>query len=258
VLADPDVDVVYVCLANHQHAEWAIRALEAGKHVLCEKPLAVDRAQAESMARAAASADRLLVEAVWCRWHPRFQRLAALASGGALGELVAIDSAFTFPADLTGNYRADPAYGGGALLDVGGYQVHGWLAMASGAVDAIRAHADRDSSGIDLTTTIEAVMAGRMQVSAIASFALPEQQHLTVEGSDATARMGVGSAFTTWREPSTLNVGDAVEQFAPVDAYQLMVEAVSDRVAGGDSWVVPLEESLRVASVLDAIRAASP
>ena len=132
LLADDQIDAVYVCLANEQHLEWVTRALGAGKHVLCEKPMGRDHAEAAAMAAAAAAADRLLVEAVWCRWHPRFQRLATLAREGALGALVSVDSAFTFAVDLRGNYRGDPARGGGALLDVGGYQVHAWRALADG------------------------------------------------------------------------------------------------------------------------------
>ncbi len=257
VIADPAVDVVYVCLANHQHEEWVTRALAAGKHVLCEKPIAIDGPQAERMARAARDADRLLVEAVWCRWHPRFQRLAALASGGLLGDLVSIDSAFTFPADIVGNYRSARECGGGALLDVGGYQVHTWLAATGGAADiGIRTVETTISpTGIDATTRIVASIGSAARATAVASFVMPEHQYLVVTGSEGRAQTGAGAAFTTWREPSTLLVGDHVESFPAVDAYRLMIEAVSDRVLGGDAWCVPLEDSLRVASVLDLVRA---
>jgi D-xylose 1-dehydrogenase (NADP+, D-xylono-1,5-lactone-forming) len=249
---DPDVDVVYVCLANHQHEEWVVRALSAGKHVLCEKPLATDPAQASRMARAAQDADRLLVEAVWCRWHPRFRRLAELAASGGLGDLLSIDSAFTFPAELGGNYRAERACGGGALLDVGGYQVHAWLALTGGAPEVRLDRVERSigATGVDLTTRIAAALDGATRATAVASFAMPEHQYLVVTGTQAQARMGTGAAFTAWREPTTLIVGEHVETFAPVDAYQLMVEAVGARVRGEDAWCVPMAESLLVARVL--------
>jgi predicted dehydrogenase len=208
------------------------------------------------MARAAREADRLLVEAAWCRWHPRFRRLAALASTGALGDLVSIDSAFTFPADLAGNYREDPRQGGGALLDLGGYQVHAWLAAMGGMprVQIDRVERTHGPSGIDATTRIAATLDGRTRATAVASFAMPEHQFLVVTGSDAIARMSTGAAFTSWRESTTLTVGDHVESFGAVDAYQVMVEAVSDRILGGDAWCVPVEESLAVAGVLDDAR----
>jgi D-xylose 1-dehydrogenase (NADP+, D-xylono-1,5-lactone-forming) len=256
LVADPDVDAVYVCLANHLHEEWAVRALRAGKHVLCEKPLAIDAEQAVRMARAAQESGRLLVEAAWCRWHPRFRRLAALATGGQLGALVSVDSAFTFPAAIDGNYRSAPECGGGALLDVGGYQVHAWQAVKAAAADIrIRQVArTQAATGVDATTRIRATLGSGTRATAVASFAMPEHQYLVVSGSEAVARMGEGAAFTSWREPTTLVVGDTTERFPAVDAYQLMVEAVADRIEGLDSWCVPLTESVAVAEVLDAVR----
>jgi D-xylose 1-dehydrogenase (NADP+, D-xylono-1,5-lactone-forming) len=256
VIGDPEVDVVYVCLANHLHEEWAIRALSAGKHVLCEKPMALDHAQAERMASAAREADRLLVEAVWCRWHPRYRRLAELATSGDLGALLSIDSAFTFPGEIAGNYRSRPEMGGGALLDVGGYQVHAWFAMNGADAQAGIERVERSigATGIDTTTKIVASLGEGVRATAVASFEMPEHQYLVVTGTTAVARMGSGAAFTTWREPSTLLVGDRVESFPAVDAYQSMVEAVGDRTSGGSDWCVPIEDSLAVSAVLDDIR----
>jgi predicted dehydrogenase len=124
LISDPDVDAIYISLANHLHLEWATRALNAGKHVLCEKPLATSFIEAKAMADAAAANDRLLVEAVWTRWHPRFERMVELVRNGDLGQLQSIDSAFTFTTTFTENYRLVPEMGGGSLLDVGPYQAH--------------------------------------------------------------------------------------------------------------------------------------
>ena len=257
LLEDPDVGVVYVCLANDQHAEWVVRALDAGKHVLCEKPLGRSAAEARHMAAAAQRADRLLVEAVWSRWHPRFRRLAALAASGALGEISSIDSAFTFPGRIDGNYRADPDKGGGALLDVGGYQAHAWVAVSGGAslVSIESAPTSIGPTGVDLTTAVTAVIDGTIRATALCSFEQDETQRLIVRGSLGTAATGIGAAFTSWREQSTLLVGGDEESFAPVDAYQVMVEQVSALARGEDAWVVPLDESIRVAEILDEIRA---
>ena len=257
LLDDPDVDVVYVCLANDQHAEWVVKALDAGKHVLCEKPLGRDSDEARHMASAARRADRLLVEAVWTRWHPRFRRLAEIATSGALGDLSSIDSAFTFPGAIDGNYRADPSKGGGALLDVGGYQAHAWVALSGGANDISieQATSSIGPTGVDLTTSVAALIDGTVHANALCSFEMDEAQHLIVRGSIDTAAMGAGQAFTSWREESTLLVGSTVEVFAPVDAYQVMIEQVSARIQGEDSWVVPMNDTIRVAEILDEVRA---
>jgi D-xylose 1-dehydrogenase (NADP+, D-xylono-1,5-lactone-forming) len=254
VIADPEVDVVYICLANHLHAQWAIHALEAGKHVLCEKPLALTFTEAQAMAKAAQAADRLLVEAVWSQWHPRFRRLVDLATGGFLGELREIDTAFTFPAALEGNYRAETAFGGGAWMDVGGYQLHAWLALTgSHDVTLEKVERNRTPSGIDLTTSVTAHIGDATTAIALASFEQPEHQRMIVVGSEATARLEPQAAFTTWREPSSLRMGDMAEEFVSVDAYQLMVESLSNRINGADAWVVPIEQSLAVANVMDRV-----
>lgn len=87
------------------------------------------------------------------------------------------------------------------------------------------------------------------------SFEQNEAQRLIVHGSLGTAAMGAGQAFTSWREESTLLVGGGEESFAPVDAYQVMIEQVSARIQGEDSWVVPMNDTIRVAEILDAVRA---
>jgi xylose dehydrogenase (NAD/NADP) len=255
VLADTHVDVVYVCLANHLHREWVLQALAAGKHVVCEKPLGINAAQVEEMQSAARSAELLLVEAVWSRWHPRSRRMVELVRGGTLGDLEAIDSSFTFSGMIDGNYRADPAMGGGALLDVGGYQIHAWVAMtepdAPVRVEAVEQ--EQGPTGVDLTTRASVVIDDRTRARLECSFALPEHQSLVVRGSAAEAAMGVGAAFTTWREASTLRVGGRVESFEPVDAYELMVQSVSAHVRGEDAFVVPVQDSVRVARIVDEI-----
>ena len=100
IIADPDIDAIYINLANHQHHQWAIAALKSGKHVLCEKPLALNAPQVKEMADAAKESGKLLVEASWMRWHPRFKRAIELVGRGDIGQLSAIESAFTFTADL--------------------------------------------------------------------------------------------------------------------------------------------------------------
>ncbi|MSZ38289.1 MAG: gfo/Idh/MocA family oxidoreductase, partial [Actinobacteria bacterium] len=116
LIHDPSVDAVYISLPNHLHCQWTVAALNAGKHVLCEKPFAMNVNEIELMVEAAQKNDRLLVEAVWSRWHPRMIRMVDYVKAGNIGDIVSIESSFTFPGSIDGNYRAEPAMGGGALF----------------------------------------------------------------------------------------------------------------------------------------------
>ena len=257
LIADPDVDAVYSSLANHLHLEWAIKALNAGKHVLCEKPLATSYAEAKAMSEAAVSNDRLLVEAVWTRWHPRFKRMVEIVQNGDIGELQSIHSSFTFPASFTENYRLNPEMGGGSLLDVGPYQAHVWAALAPKELqlEIESATANFGPTGIDLTTNTNATLNGSISVSALTSFELEEKQSLVVMCERGRIDFPTSPAFTSWKEVSTIQIGEHVESFAPVDPFSLMIEAVGNRINGEDVWLPSIRESLWVMDALDKIKA---
>ena len=199
--------------------------------------------------------DRMLVEASWVRWHPRFQRMVALAESGALGALTSIDSSFTFSGAMTDNYRLAPELGGGALLDVGCYQAQAWVAFTGGApeVGVHSVECVRGDTGVDLTTRATASIAGGVRATMLSSFVLPAGQSLEVTGTDTSMRTGAGEAFTSWRETSTLHVGASEEHFDAVDAFVVMIEETSRRIVGDSGWVVPPPDSLRTAEILDTI-----
>jgi xylose dehydrogenase (NAD/NADP) len=259
LLSDPEVDAVYISLANHLHLEWATKALNAGKHVLCEKPLATSYAEAQLMSDAAAANDKLLVEAIWTRWHPRFERVVELVRNGDIGELQNIDSAFTFTTTFTENYRLVPEMGGGSLLDVGPYQAHVWSALApkSGELKIETVSANIGPTGIDLTTQVNATLSDSISVSALTSFEQDEKQSLVISGESGTIEFPQGQAFTSWKEASSIQIGDHVENFAPVDPFTLMIEAVGRRIDGEPVWLPSLRESLWVMDALDKIKAFS-
>jgi predicted dehydrogenase len=256
LLDDPEIDAVYISLANHQHCEWSIKALQAGKHVLCEKPIAMDAKEARLMAEAAKNNNRMLVEAVWTRWHPRFIRMVELVQSGAIGEIKAIDASFTFPGSLEGNYRLAPEMGGGSLFDVGPYPLHAWSALTQGSLKMQINSIQRNtgSTGVDMTTRIDATLNGSIAVNALTSFEREEEeQQLLVAGSISTIKNIGNDAFTSLRSPSVLKVGETLENFAPVDPYQLMVENFGARINGEESWILPIEETIRVMEILDEI-----
>ena len=257
LLSDPTIDAVYISLANDQHCKWSVAAMAAGKHVLCEKPIALDFAQTQEMADAAKKYDRVLVEAVWSQWHPRFIRAVELIQAGDIGKLTGIDSSFCFTGNFTDNYRLDPAMGGGSLLDVGVYQAHAWAALHPSAMDLqISSIAENISTtGVDMTTKISGRLGESVNIDAIASFEMPEQQRLVISGELSSIEFIGNEAFTSWHKESDLRIGDQVERFAPVDPYRLMVEHFGEHISGEDGWIMPMGQSLAVMQVIDQIKA---
>ena len=255
LLADERVDAVYISLSNSQHLEWVTKSLEAGKHVLCEKPLGLNATETEAMFATASQSGQLLVEAVWGRWHPRFSRMVEVVASGAIGNIEHIETAFTFTSEMTDNYRLNPLMGGGALLDVGCYQAHAWVALTNGATGLEIKDLSRviGPTGVDLTTDVSVHINGSITAHSVSSFALPSQQQFIVQGSNGSMHTGVGESFTTWNEASTLHINDVVEEFAVTNAFVEMVENVSRVTEGEKGWIVPSADSIRVAHILDSI-----
>jgi predicted dehydrogenase len=256
LINDPLVDAVYISLPNHLHCEWSIKALNAGKHVLCEKPFAMNVSEVESMVYAARDNNRLLVEAVSAMWHPRMKRLVDYVKAGNIGEVVSIDSSFTFPASIEGNYRLSPAMGGGALFDVGIYPLHAITALIGDDASTVIKSCDVKvgPTGIDLTSRWTMRINDLITASGLASFEMPENQSLIVRGEKSSAELIGTQAFTSWHSASSLRIGQQVEEFEAVDAYMLMIENFGKRIHGEESWVLPLETSLTVQKMLGQLQ----
>ncbi len=255
LLADERVDAVYISLSNSQHIEWVTKSLEAGKHVLCEKPLGLNAIETAAMFDVATRNGRLLIEAVWGRWHPRFARMVELVASGVIGEIQHIETAFTFTSEMTDNYRLSPSMGGGALLDVGCYQAHAWVALTQGAADFSITELARTvgPTGIDLTTDVNVRINNNITAHAVSSFALPSNQQFMVRGSEGQISTLAGESFTTWNEASSLLVNELVEEFPVTNAFVEMVENVSQVIDGDNGHVVSGADSIRVAQILDTI-----
>ena len=238
VLEDREVDAVYIPLVNTLHREWTLRALAAGKHVLCEKPLGMNAPEAEEMAMAARDAGLYLMEAFMYRFHPRTQAFVA-----SIREPLYVHATFGFTMSDPSNYRMRASLGGGALLDVGCYTVNvsRWIL---GEPDGVLATLKRDRSpddGVDTTVTGLLHFPGGATASVWASFDSPEQQELVVVERDRTQRLAL--PFSAWRDPD--------------DPYQLMAESFADSVIENRSVAIPPEDSIANMRVLDRIRAAA-
>jgi predicted dehydrogenase len=255
LLNDPSVDAVYISLPNNLHCEWTVKALKAGKHVLCEKPFAMNVAEVELMIQTAQECDRLLVEAVWSRWHPRMIRMIELVKSGSIGELNSIDASFTFPASIEGNYRQIPEMGGGALFDIGVYPLHAIAAIVgdNAQIAIEKCEVNAGQTGIDLTTTWQMRINDLITATGLASFEMPEKQSLVVTGEKQIITFVGDQAFTSWHSPSSLQVGDLHEEFEALDPYMLMIENFGRKIQGQDRWVLPLETSLWVQKAVDTL-----
>jgi predicted dehydrogenase len=256
LINDPKVEAIYISLPNNVHASIASRALIAGKAVLCEKPLTMNYQESEELVRVAKASNSLLVEAIWFRWHPRLIKACQQIAAGVIGEIKEIDAAFTYVNNNKENYRFDPALGGGALLDLGPYPLHliASLFGSEARVELVEVNQDIGPSGVDLVTKGSALINGSVRFNFNLSFVGQLSQEITISGSKGSIKFLEGQAFTNWNEPSTLLVNDEIYSFESVDAYQLMVEAVSDVILGKPAWIPPHSESLFVMGLIDQIR----
>lgn len=255
LINDQLVDAVYISLPNHLHCEWTVKALKAGKHVLCEKPFAMNVAEVELMIQTAKDCDRLLVEAVWSRWHPRMIRAIELVKSGAIGQIISIDASFTFPASIEGNYRLSKEMGGGALFDIGVYPLHAIAALVgdTAKVEIKKCDVNLGPTGIDLTTKWQMRINDSITATGLASFEMPENQSLVIKGEKDSITFVGEQAFTSWKSASTLQIGELQVEFEGVDPYMLMIENFGKKIQGEDSWVLPLETSLWVQRAVRAM-----
>jgi predicted dehydrogenase len=152
LLADPEIEAVYNPLPNALHAPWTIRALEAGKHVLCEKPFAASAAEAETMAATAARTGRVLVEAFHYRYHPLFARMRAILEAGELGEVRHLEAHLCFPLPFPRDIRFSAELAGGALMDAGCYTVHLLRHLAGAEPEVVAARSVWTRGGVDRCT----------------------------------------------------------------------------------------------------------
>lgn len=259
VLADPDVDAVYIALPNDMHRPWVLAAAAAGKHVLCEKPLGVSHVDACAMAEACDVAGVLLIEAYMTPFHPLSQAIEDCFRSGELGEIRHVDSAFTFCLAPGDNYRWSPDRGGGALLDVGIYCLSPILAALHGPPSTVTAHVTW-SGGVDATTVAWLGWPTGSTASVLTSIELPERQALLVCGTNGT--LAVDRPFTPGTAATSFTItrptGEVeMRSTAGGNCYVAMVEAFAATVRGIAAWPRPVVESMIIAELCDRIRSAA-
>lgn len=257
LLDDENVEAIYISLPNSLHIPWSIKAMQAGKHVLCEKPLAMNAAEVRSAIAVHDKTDTLFMEASWNRWHPRTLRIKELVDSGVIGKVKSIRTAFTYDGVSDDNIRVFPELGGGALYDLGPYSVAAplWLmdfAPHKDIATEVKWH------GVGSDETVRTTfMIGSAQVETLTSMNMPDTLYFEIEGEKGSIATGGNDAFNSHNKPSTLEITIAgekkIENFAACDPYQLMADAFSRRVRGQDGWLMPLSESLAFAEFFDEI-----
>lgn len=271
VIEDPTVEVVYVATNHPDHREWATRAADAGKHLLCEKPLAVHRGDAEAIVEAARRNDVFLLEAFAYRCHPQTRRLLELLRSGAIGRVRVIDAAFGYDAGPNpGNYLLVHELAGGSILDVGCYptsmahliartelgtvseptDVFGVAEIGPEGVDHVASAVLRFEGGpiARVACSIQVDLESSLRVFAT-------QGRITVPSPWLPARIGGRAEIVVERAGSA----PVVERIEPGDEYLLEVDAVSEMVRAGERSpaVMPWEESLANMATLDRWRASA-
>jgi D-xylose 1-dehydrogenase (NADP+, D-xylono-1,5-lactone-forming) len=252
LLADDDIDAVYISLPNTMHCEWSIKALEAGKHVLCEKPLSRHPDEVAAAFDAADRTGRLLTEAFMWRHNPQTARLKELVDQGAIGELRLVRSTFSYGLYDETNIRLQTDVEGGALMDVGCYTVSGSRFLA-GEPERVFAEAWYGPTGTDW------VFAGTMRFpgDVVASFdcgtALPNRDELEAIGSDGS--LFVDDPWHCLSPGIELRRDGKVEriELEPEDSYRLELENMSDAIRGRGELLLARDDAMGQARVLEAL-----
>jgi predicted dehydrogenase len=252
LLQDDDIEAVYISLPNTMHCEWSIRSVEAGKHVLCEKPMSRDPAEVEQAFDAAERADRLLMEAFMYRHSPQTKRLAQLVSEGAVGQLRVVRSAFSYSLFDEGNIRLRTDVDGGSLMDVGCYCVSGSRLLA-GEPESVFGYAYVGPTGTDW------VFAGTMRFpnDVLALFdsgtCLPDRDELEAVGTEGS--LFLDDPWHGKRPVIEVRRDGDVERIEveAADPYRLELENLSDAIRGEAEPLLGREDAVAQSRTIEAL-----
>jgi len=264
LLADPAVEAVYNPLPNSLHAEWTIKALEAGKPVLCEKPIGLSAEQARAMFAAAERTGLPLREAYPYRAQPQTHRLTELVRGGDLGRPRIIQAAFGFPVANPANIRLDPALGGGALLDAGCYAVSLIRLLAGEQAAEVSAQANWTDRGVDGLLTANLRFPSGLLAQAACAFGTAIHRRAIIACEGGVIRTDFLNHLTD-ADPGVLEVARGGWEVTPerldfprANGFRLEAESFADLLRGTGAWTgIGPAESIEVMELLDAVIASA-
>ncbi len=261
LLADPEIDAVYIPLPNHIHVEWTIKAVEAGKHVLCEKPIGLDAQQVEQLIAARDKSGRYIQEAFMVRTHPQWLKVRSLIDEGAIGELRAVTGGFTYYNTNADNIRNQSAFGGGGLLDIGCYPVTTSRFVIGQEPARVVALMEQDPAfNVDRLASVLMDFNG-VQVSFFYSTQTCPYQRMQFHGTKG--RIEVEIPFNAPNDqPTRLLVteftsdGTTTDRWLelPVcDQYGVAAATFADAILNGRPQAIPLEDARANMRVIDAV-----
>jgi predicted dehydrogenase len=254
LLADPDIDVIYNSLPNHLHAEWAVKAVEAGKYVLCEKPLALSVDEVDAIKYAAHKHGRVVAEALMYRHHPQTLKVQEVVKNGSLGALKMIRGSFNFMLTREGDVRLNPDWGGGSIWDVGSYPIS-FTRMVVGAEPVeVFGWQVEGPTGIDESFIGQMRFDGDIHAQFDSSFVIPFHAFMEIVGSDGT--LSVPRPFKPGvNEKIYLTRGEKTETILvkEQELYLGEVEDMADAILLGREPRVSLEDSRANVRVIRAL-----
>ena len=260
LLADPDIDVIYNPLPNHLHAAWTIKAVEAGKHVLCEKPFAMNVAEARDMVAAAKAADRRLVEAFHYRYHPVFQHALEAKRQGRFGAIKSLRANFSVEiSNRPGELRHIWAMGGGALMDLGCYPLHEVRNFMGEKPELLAASATKTKSGVDESVTASLKFPSGVSAEISTNMAKGEiyNADFVIEGEKG--RMFLRNPILPHRGHSVVEefAGEPKREFtlAAGTTYDYQLAAIVEAIAKGTPLPTENDDAIENMEMIDAIYA---
>jgi len=258
LLEDSEIDAVYIPLPNHLHVLWSIKSLEAGKHVLCEKPLGMDAEEVRTLLAVSKEyPDQKISEAFMYRQHPRWKRTAELVHSGAIGELKAIHSFFSYYNDDPENYRNSADMGGGGLMDIGCYSIS--LSRLLFDSEPLSVHGELEYDPKFKTDRLASGLLRFENGTSVFTCATQcyKDQYVTVFGTNGKIEMDwpFNPDFTkTQRLQVVIGEEETIEEFAPVDHFTLQADAFAKSILEDKPVSVSLEDSIKNMEVIDAMR----
>ena len=259
LLADPEIDVVYNPLPNHLHAEWTIKAVEAGKHVLCEKPLALTLKEVDSMSAAAREHGKVVVEAFMYRSHPQTQKVMEFIQSGKLGKIKMVHGSFTFVITNPDDYRLDPKMGGGGLWDIGCYPLSFTRAALGMEPLEVFGWQVTGPTGVDDTFAAQLRFPGDIYAQFDCSFRVPYHVFMEIVGDEGT--LNIPAPFNPGAKETLYFTRNGKTETIPVigsRSYVSEVEDMADAVLLGKPTCVSLADSrANVAAILALFESAS-
>ncbi len=260
LVADPELDAIYNPLPNGLHAEWTIAALEAGKHVLCEKPFTANAAEAEAVAAVAQRTGLVVMEAFHYRYHPLAHRMREIVESGELGAIRRVETALCFPLPKFSDIRYQYDLAGGATMDVGTYTVHTARLLGCEEPTVVSARAKLHSPGVDRAMRAELTFpsghTGRITCSMWSTWLI--QTTAKVIGDRGEMRVINPTAPQLWHRMRVKADGKTRgEKFSRRPTYEFQLEAFCAAVLRGEPTLTPPADSIANMRVLDAIYVAA-